>query len=50
MLAIYMLVFLQAIKVADAQNDGTYILLGLLAPLPLLIGLFVATIKLIKEK
>ena len=50
MLAIYMLIFLQALNVAYAQNDGSYIILGLLAPLPLLIGIFVATIKLLKEK
>ncbi|MFW9897652.1 MAG: hypothetical protein ACFFDO_00125 [Candidatus Thorarchaeota archaeon] len=50
MLAIYVLVFLQALNVVYAQNDGSYIILGLLAPLPLLIGIFIATIKLIKEK
>jgi hypothetical protein len=49
MLVFYLLVLLQANSVARAQNDYSFIILGIFAPLPLVIAIIVALIKLSRE-
>ncbi|MHA1292741.1 MAG: hypothetical protein ACTSQJ_08760 [Promethearchaeota archaeon] len=39
-----------AISLYKAQNDFSYLILAVTVPLPLFIGILVATIKLMKEK
>jgi len=46
----YLSVLLQAISVASAQNDVSFIILGFTAPILLLIAIFIATMKLIKKQ
>lgn len=46
----YLITLLSVLSVAKAQNDVSYIILAVTTPLPLFIGIIIATIKLIKEK
>ena len=48
--AFYLSVLRFSIYVAIAQNDFSFIILGLTAPLPLLIAIVVAFLKLIKKE
>jgi len=46
----YLNILRSAINVTIAENNFSYINLGILAPLPFLIGIVIALIKLIKKE
>ena len=50
LLLFYLLELNYATYVVKAQNDITYFIIAITAPLPLLIGMIFATKKLIKQK
>ncbi len=50
LLLFYLLELNYASYVVTAQNDVTYFIIAITAPLPLLIGMVLATIKLFKQK
>ncbi len=46
----YLNILRSAFNVTIAENNFSYIILGILAPLPFLIGIVIALIKLIKKE
>jgi hypothetical protein len=50
LLIFYLNILRSAFDVALAENNISYIILGITAPLPLLIGIVIALIKLIKKE
>lgn len=49
-LTFYILVLMQGVYVARVQNDFSFIILGLTAPLPLMIAIVVSILKLSKKE
>jgi hypothetical protein len=50
LLIFYLNILRSAVDLALAENNISYIILGITAPLPLLIGIVIALIKLIKKE
>ena len=50
LIVFYLNVLRSAVNVTIAQNNISFIILGIFAPLPFLIAIFIALIKLIKKE
>ena len=46
----YLSILRNAFDVAFAENNASFIILGILAPFPFLVGIIIALIKLIKKE